>query len=117
MLSFWLILFGVSFASALTLQSASGLSNEALPSLINITNSSIPVASRGIEWKCFDGPVLPPDIAMSCRDALHHMNFVPGSKIQQYTWGPRDTGTRYDVYAPQMVFSCISSQSTASSFH
>ena len=113
MLSFCLLLFGISFASALTLQSSSGLSNEALPSLINITNSSIPVASRGIEFECFDDIIQDPDLARSCLDALHHMKFVPGSTIQQYTWGPRDTGTRYDVYAPQLVVSCMSSQSTA----
>ena len=114
--AFWLILLNVSFATTLTLQSSSSLSNT-LPSIINITNSSIPLADRGTQWECDNFyPTPSPDIASSCLDALHHMNFVPGSATRQYIWGPRQRRGRYDVYLPQRVYSCMSSQSITSSF-
>ena len=114
--AFWLILLSRFFAFMLTTQNTSDLSNT-LSSLINTTNSSISLADRAFDWECENfWPTSSPGIGRSCVDALHRMNFVPGSATQQFTWGPRHTGRRYDVFLPQRVYSCMSSQSIASSF-
>ena len=113
--AFRLILLSRFFAFMLTLQSSSDLSSS-LPSLINTTNSSILLADREINRECEDfWPDSSPGIARSCIDALHRMNFVPVSATQQITWGPRRIGRRYDVYLPQRVYSCMSSQPITSS--
>ena len=114
--AFRLILLSRFFAFMLTLQSSSDLS-KTLPSLINTSNSSTLLADRQIAWECEDfWPTSSPGIARSCADALHRMNFVPGSATQQLIWGPRRIGSRYDVYLPQRVYSCMSSQPFTSSF-
>ena len=114
--AFRLILLSRFFTFMLTLQSSSNLSNN-LSSLINTTNSSILLADHQIGWECENfWPTSSPGIARSCVDALHRMNFVPGPVTQQFIWGPRHSGRRYDVYLPQRVYSCMSSPSITSSF-
>ena len=114
--AFWLVLLSLSFASTLTAQNSSSLSNT-LPSIINITNSSILLADRGIAWECDDFyPTPSPDVARSCVDALRLMNFVPGSEAQQHIWGPRHRRGRYDVYLPQRAYSRMNSLTITSSF-
>lgn len=104
----WLTFLSVSFASALALRNSSDLSGT-LPSLINATNSSILSADRKIV--CDRNVVEGGNFERSCLDALRNMAFVAGPVTQQFIWGPRGTATKYDVYMPQRVVSCMSSES------
>lgn len=106
MISLWQKLLSISFASVLALRTPSD-PLDALPSLINNTNSSIRLAYHNIDWFCQRYAEPSHDFGSSCIDAVRQMAFVPGSVTRQVSWGPRGR-TNYDVYLPQRVYSCMS---------
>ena len=71
----------------------------------NAENASLQLSDPGVTYVCGGAYYGAGSHADSCDEALRTMALVPGSAMQQFTWGERFMD-KYDVPLPQRWVSC-----------